>query len=131
MAESIRQTITVELDSGLRRCVSSALSVDAYDVIDVTIADGAKEKEVQVQPGGAAQIQYMLITSDPCGAGLTYKVNSDAAEQTFHQLDAPQVFMGTGAFAMLDAAAPTKLFFSNSLGKSAALSILVGRKAAV
>ncbi len=130
MAETITCTQVVQLGSGLTRTVTTSLPVEAYDVIHVNIADAASDEEVQVQPGGAGQLRFLLIEAEPYGAQLTYKVNEATASET-HQLDSPQIFMGEGALRMLSAAAPATLLFSNALGKTATVRILVGRTALV
>lgn len=100
--------------------------MQAYDKIEVTITDGVTDEDVEIQPGGTGQVQFLLIRSDQYGDKLTYKVN--AATATPIKLDAQHVLIGTGAVGLLGAA-PTKLLFSNTLGKAATVQILVGRKA--
>lgn len=126
MPENISWTLTVLVGSGLKTSVSQTITVGAYDVIDVSVVDGAADKVVEVQPGGAGQVQLLLITADEYGDNLSYKVNAPAG--TSIRLDAPQVFAGDGAVGLLGAA-PKTLLFSNTLGKAVSVSILVGRKA--
>lgn len=97
-----------------------------YDVIDVVIADEASDEDVEVQPGGAGQVQFMLIVSDAYGADLTYKVNVDTADPI--KLDAQQLLVGDGAIGLLGEP-PEKLLFSNELGQDASVKIIIGRKA--
>lgn len=130
MPESITCTHVIQLGSGLTRTVATTLSVEAYDVVQVSIANAAADKEVQVQPAAGGQVQFLLIEAEPYGGALIYKVNSAAATET-HKLDSPQIFLGEGALRMLSSAAPTSLFFSNALGKTATVRILVGRKALI
>ena len=73
MPESINWTLTVQVGSGLKTSLSRTITVNAYDVIKVAIGQGAANanKVVQVQPGGAGQVQFLLVTSDEYGAGLS------------------------------------------------------------
>ena len=125
MPEKITCTQTVQMGSTLQRSVSTVLEVDAYDVIEVPVADGASDDEVEVQPG--AHVSLLMITSDSYDPPLTYKVND--AGHPARTLDQPQVFVGAGAVSLLDASPPGSLFFSNGTGKDARISILVGRNA--
>ena len=130
MTETVSCSQVVQLSSGLQLTTSTLISVEAYDVVEVPIPDAAVDKELQVQPGGTGEVKFMIITSNPYSDQLTYKVNSASATESF-ALDSPQVFLGSGAFAMLGGAPPTSLFFTSSVGKSATVTVLVGRKALV
>jgi hypothetical protein len=123
MPETITCTHTVQVGSTLQRAVSTVFEVAAYDVIEVTITDGASDDEVQLQPG--ADVLLLMITADGYDPPLTYKVNG--AGNPAHALDQPQVFAGSGAIGLLDASAPASLFVSNATGRDAVLSIIVGR----
>ena len=123
MPEKITCTHSVQVGSTLQRAVSTVLEVAAYDVVEVTIADGAADEEVEVQPG--SDVQLLMITANSYDPPLTYKVN--AAANPAHDLDQPQVFFGAGAIGLLDASAPGSLFVSNATGSDAVLSIIVGR----
>jgi hypothetical protein len=126
MPEKISVLLNVQVVGGPKISEAKTLDVQAYDKIDVTIADGAADEDVEIQPGGAGQVQFLLIRSDQYGDKLTYKVNSAGASPVI--LDAQHVLIGAGAVGLLGAA-PTKLLFSNALGKVATVHILVGRKA--
>ncbi|MFQ5856215.1 MAG: hypothetical protein ACE5LU_11285 [Anaerolineae bacterium] len=124
MAEKINWTLNVQVVGGPKMSASKTMTVDAYDKIEVVISDGATDEEVQVQPGGSGQVQFLLISSDQYGGDLTYKVNVGTADPI--KLDAQQLLMGDGAVGLLGAA-PEKLLFSNGLGNDASIQILVGR----
>ena len=126
MAEKITWTLTVQVSGGPKISKTEPLQVDAYDKIDMVITDGANDKEVQLQPGSASQVDFLLVSSDQYGADLTYKVSNVAGSAI--KLDTLQLLMGEGAVGLLGAA-PDKLFFSNGLGTDAAIEILIGRKA--
>lgn len=129
MSEKITWSLNVQINGGPKLSASQALTVDAYDKIAVSIDDGVSDKEVQVQPGGSGQVQFLMIQADSYSDQVSYKVNSASATDTI-ALDALQVYMGKGAIGCLDPA-PETLFFSNSSGATVSLGILVGRKATV
>lgn len=126
MPEKINLTLNVQVVGGPRISASKTITVDAYDKIEVVIPDGATDEDIEVQPGGAGQVQFLLISSDQYGADLTYKVNDATADPI--KLDAQQLLMGDGAVGLLGSA-PEKLLFSNGLGSDASIQILAGRKA--
>lgn len=125
----INWTLKVQVAEGPRMSVSKSVAVQAYDKINVVIEDGASGQEVQVQPGGEGQVQFLLIGSDYYGADLSYSVNApEAASEDRTKLDALQLFVGDGAVGLLDSS-PETLYFYNGLGEAASITILVGRKA--
>jgi hypothetical protein len=125
MPQTITCTHAIQVGPTLQRAFSTTFEVDAYDVIEVTVADGAADDQIDVQPGSG--VQLLAITTDSYDPPLTYKVN-DTANPVF-TLDQPQVFAGAGAVGLLAASAPTALFFTNATGQDALVSILVGRDA--
>ena len=128
MAETITLSHIVQIGAGVQLTTSSAIPVDAYDVVEVEIADATSDIEVQVQPAAAPGLLKLLaITASAYHPDLTYKVNDATA--TARPLDAPQVFTGDGAISLLDAAPPTALFVSNATGAPVTVKILAGRDA--
>ncbi len=127
MPEKINWTLNVQVVGGPKLSASSTLALDAYDKIQVGIEAGAADKKVEVQPGGAGHVRFLLITSDPYGEELTYKVNDSGSTKVI-KLDGPHLLVGKGAVELLDPA-PSSLFFSSSLTKDAAVEILIGREA--
>lgn len=123
MAETITWTHVVQVGAGVQVSTSQAVSIDAYDVVEVEV--GSQGREVQVQPGPPGLLKFLCITSSAYGADLKYAVNDAAATQRV--LDAPQVFAGAGAIALLDADPPQTLFFSNAIGADVVVRILAGR----
>jgi hypothetical protein len=71
MSEKIFWTLNVQVGGGPKISESKTMEVDAYDKVEVTIEDGAADKEVQVQPGGTG-VQFLMIRSDQFGSDLTY-----------------------------------------------------------
>lgn len=130
MSEKINVTLNVQVIGGPRISASLNKEVEAYDKIEVTVGAGESEKVVDVQPSAAGQVEFLMISltdSKQYGTDVTYKVNDTGGAAV--ELDAPQVLIGKGAVGLLDLAAPTKLFFSNSLGEDISVQILVGRDA--
>lgn len=129
MSEKIKYSIDVQVVGGVKISASQTFTVDAYDKIEVTVADGASDEDIEVQPGSAGQVQFLLIQSDKYGDNLTYSVNAAEADPTKRiKLDSQQLFVGTGNVGLLGGS-PQKLFFYNSLGENTVIKILVGRKA--
>lgn len=127
MAKLINWSYSVEVVAGSRTNEADTMSVEAVDEIDVSV-DAQDDVEVDVQPGGAGLVTFMLIKADPYGEDVTYKVN-DANAQDTRTLDGPHLFVGKGAAELLDPA-PAKLFITNGLQNDpVSVSILVGRDA--
>ncbi len=126
MSEKINWTINVQVVGGPKMSASQTVTVDAYDKIGVTVPAGETDKEVEVQPGPAGRLQFLLVSSDQFGDDLTYKVNNtgDAIK-----LDAQQLLIGDGAVGLLGASPPETLSFTNDLAQDANIEILVGRNA--
>ena len=126
MPKTITWKSQASVGGGPSSSSSQSIPIEAYDEIEVELADGDTDEEIEVQPGGAGQVRFLQITSTAYGSNLSYKVN--AAGNPPHMLDRPLVLAGDGAIGLLDAP-PTSLFFTNSLGSSATIHVLVGRNA--
>lgn len=129
-------TASIVIPSGPQLAIAQTLEVDAYDKIDITIpkppASKAQDMEVQLQPGGLGQVQFISIISDWYGPSLTYKVNNDKASAIL--LDQPHLLAGAGAVSLYgQTEAPTRLYFTNAStgdnSKPAKVQILIGRRA--
>ncbi|MHC4086023.1 MAG: hypothetical protein ACYSWZ_00795 [Planctomycetota bacterium] len=129
MSAKINWAIDVQIVGGPKVSLSQTVSVEAYDNIEVTVADGAEGEDILILPGGTGQVQFLLIRSNRYGADLSYSVNAAEADSTKRiRLDSPQLLMGEGAVNILGTP-PHTLFFYNNLGQDAAIQILVGRQA--
>ena len=121
----------IAIPNGPKVDFNRVLSVEAFDKIDVAVPANTNNKEVQLQPGGVGQVQFLLITADWYGSELSYKVNNTGG--TARTLDQPHFFAGGGAVSMLDTAALGKMFFANTTSgataKDANVQILIGRDA--
>jgi len=102
--------------------------VEAIDSIEITVASGAADLAVELQPGAAGQVQFLLVNATTYGEDLTFKVNS--AGNPSHALNDVLVLTGAGAVRLLGFP-PNQLLFSNKLVPPAlvTVSILVGRLA--
>ena len=102
------------------------IEVDAYDLIDVEIIDGAADSPVELQPGGAGQVQFLLVLADSYNPALTYRINAGA--NPTHDLDRELLLAGDGAIGLL-VEPPNSLLFSNGTGNPISVQVLVGRNA--
>jgi hypothetical protein len=133
MAQAINWTLDVQIVGGPSSSVTSSINVGAYDKVDAIIPGGPGATpgtaSVDVQPGGAGKVKFLLISSDRYGDKLTYDVQG-ASGAVGVKLDSQQLLIGEGAIGLLGTA-PKTLDFSNGLGtgNDATISILVGRDA--
>ena len=125
MTESINWSLNAQVSGGPKVMASDTKEIEAYDKIKVTIEAETTDKDVEIQPGGAGKVQFLLIRSDTYSEDLTYKVNELT---TIIKLDALQVFIGNGAVELLTEP-PEKLVFTNDLTTPVSIEILVGRMA--
>jgi hypothetical protein len=127
MPVQINWSLNVQVADGPQLGIAQTDSISGYDMIDVAIppSSGDEALSVDIQPGVASQVRFLLITSSVYGAKLTYKVG-DAAEAV--PLDGPLLLVGSGAISLLQGD-PKKLIFSNKLddGPTVLLRILAGR----
>lgn len=125
MAEKLKWNLSLQLVNGPSTQLAHDLAVDAYDKISIDIIHDAPAVTVDVQPGEADEVLFLLIYADRYGTGLTYKVNGTGSAVT---LDQPQFFLGKGAISVLDAA-PKTLEVENKLAEAedVKLQVLVGR----
>lgn len=126
MPKNITWKAQASIAGGPSTSSSQSIPIEAYDEIEVELEDGDTDEEVEVQPGGAGQVRFLQIASTAYGSDLSYKVN--AAANPAHELDRPLVLAGDGAVGLLDAV-PTSLLFTNELGSSVTIHVLVGRNA--
>jgi len=126
MPDKISWSLNVQIPGGPKVASSQNIDVDAYDKIVKVIPNDSADHEVDVQPGNAAHVKFLSISSD-LYEHLTYKPKDGTAGTTAVALDAPQLFLGSGAVALLEKA-PKQLVFKNTdPNHSATVQILVGR----
>jgi hypothetical protein len=126
MSVNITSQTQVQVAGGPGISATYTLSLDAYDLIDVTVNDGEVDAAIEVQPGGAGQVQLLMVGSDHYDANLSYKV--DAPANPSHVLDRPLLLSGLGGVGLLGGP-PSQLLFTNATGQNVGIQILVGREA--
>jgi len=126
MPTTISWQSTIDIPAGPSVTTASAVAVDAYDRIAVTIPASGAEVEVDVQPGAAGRVKFLIVRSDRYGDNLTFKTH--VTGNPAHALDDTLVLSGAGALELLGAQVD-KLLFTNNLGQPANIEILVGRQA--
>lgn len=129
MPKLVSWSLNVEISGGPKESIPKTLNLDAYDVIQVTIAKHATDAvEVPVQPNDDG-VQLLLVQSSLYDDKLTYSVNAaESVVSKRHKLDQPLMLVGEGAVKLLGAT-PKRFFIynQNDQDKEAAISILVGR----
>lgn len=130
MPTTIRAILRAEVAGAGTSSATHTIEAEAYDRIDVTVPTGAPNTAtVQVQPGGAGQVQLLLVTAsaypaDGTGAAqLTYAVDGGSSID----LDAPLLVVGSGAVGLLGDV--NEIVFTNDSDEPIDVSILVGRDA--
>jgi hypothetical protein len=130
MATSISWKLNVEVPSGPSLALSSAVAVDAFDRIAVTVPSSAAvppaEVEVDVQPGAVGRVKFLVVRSNVYGDNLKYKVHVTGNPAV--SLNDTLVLVGAGSLGLLGAQVD-KLLFVNTLGQPANVEIIVGRQA--
>jgi hypothetical protein len=130
MPTSISWRLTIDIPSGPSLALGSAIAVEAYDRIAITVPHSAAgppaEVEVDVQPGAVGRVKFLVIRSDSYGDKLLYKVH--ATGNPARVLDDTLVLVGAGALDLLGAPVD-KLLIINTLGHPANIEIIVGRQA--
>jgi hypothetical protein len=127
--------INMQIVGGPQALVSRSKAIEAYDKIEVSIEPGATNKEVEIQPGPANRVSFLLITSnlysqDDALKKITYIVNDRSTDSSSVELDEPHLFFGKGAVSVFGRA-PIILKFTSTYpvapANKAAVEILVGR----
>ena len=118
MSETIKWNFVTKVLKG--PSVSAAGSfdeVDAYDKLDINLADTATQL-VNLAPAGDT---YLLVISprNP-HEDLSYELDGNPVA-----LDGPHVLIGAGAVGLLGGV--TSLTFTNNTGADAVIEILIGR----
>jgi len=126
MSSTINLALKFNVVGGPSILVAKAITVEAYDKIDVTVGDGESDKVVEIQPGASSQVQMLFIKSNTYGTDLTYKVHDASATPIV--LDQDQLFLGQGAVGLLGTQID-RLLFTNNLGKDITIEIFMGRDA--
>jgi hypothetical protein len=121
VSETINWTLNVQVDKGPTIAARNAITVDAYDKIGVEVAAG-NTVTLELQPGGAGKVQFLLINSTVFDDTVTYAVDGGTAVK----LDALHVLVGDGAVGLLGAP-PQTLDVTNGTAQDAKIEVLLGR----
>ncbi|PSN15077.1 hypothetical protein C7293_08750 [filamentous cyanobacterium CCT1] len=141
---SLNLTLNAQVVGGPQVGASRTKQIEAYDKIDVVINPGDTNVEVDIQPGVATQVEFLLIKSSlysQAGADqkLTYFVVDGGTDFPAAgdgiELNDPHIYIG-GALAVFGLAPRTLRFTStyaadatNPAINRAVVEILVGRRA--
>jgi hypothetical protein len=128
---TISASASFQVPGGPTLALTSAIAAEAYDRIEVTVNPGDTDKEVEIQPGAAAQVRLLVVKSSLYGDEITYKVGDGSADSSAVTLDGPQIFIGPGVISLFGVD-PKVLKFGNThtdQAKKAQIEILVGRDA--
>lgn len=126
MGTQLKASLRVEIPGSATLAAVHTIEAEAYDRIAVALpkeTNGAKPVTVEVQPGNTGQVKLLLLTASVYGE-VTYMVDD---RKSSISLDAPQLFVGTGAVRLLGAV--KELHFTNNGTAEVQVQILVGRDA--
>lgn len=126
MAIDINTLFKTTVEGGPAISRQFKIEVDAFDMIDLSVEDGAADEVVELQPGGSGQVQFLLVLADSYDPALSYKVN--AGGNPSHDLDRELLLAGEAAVGLLGFP-PNDLLFTNGTGQAIAVRVLVGRNA--
>jgi|SRR6185436_1151978 len=132
MPTNISWSLNVKVQSGPQIVETNSIQVDAFDKIDIAVPDttaSPKATEIDVQPGAAGKIKFLLIRSTAYGDKLEYKVHDATTDKRF--LNDVLLLTGKGGLDLLeDTGKPLdKLLVTNTTGAGVVLEIFVGRSA--
>ena len=60
MPKTLKWTLNVAVLYGPKISASDTVTIEAYDKVEVVVAAGAAAEDVQLQPGGAGQVQFQI-----------------------------------------------------------------------
>ncbi|QZZ18797.1 hypothetical protein J5X98_15170 [Leptothermofonsia sichuanensis E412] len=132
---TVNVTLNVQIVGGPQVLITRAKSVEAYDKIEVTVEPGAVNQVVEIQPGAASRVNFLLIKStlysqDDPARRLTYIVSDGTTDSGAIALDEPHFYLGRGAVSVFQRD-PIILKFSSTYAANpanrATIEILVGR----
>ena len=125
MAHEIDVRVTITVRQGPKVATSRTLTLDAYDILDVTVPGDGAAHVVEVQPDDGAQVRLLVLTASSYDADLTWEADESG---TSRALDEPLVLAGQSLASLLGSAANT-IAFTNATGTDVDVQILVAREA--
>ena len=130
MPTTMKAILRVEVTGSGTSSATHTVQAEAYDKIEITVPTGSPNTAtVDVQPGGADQVQLLMITAsaypmDGSGdAQLTYSMDGGDSVA----LDAPVLLVGSGAVGLLGTV--NQMVLTNESDEEIDVSIVVGRDA--
>jgi hypothetical protein len=127
MSESIQWMISAQVKAGPTVSAASTLTADAYEKVQVTVANGDADKVVNL----AADPLLLVVTSskyqDAAGVAgnLSYKINNAGAAIP---LVGPLMLIGKGAVDRY-AASLTSVSFTSTIPQNVTIDILTAKDA--
>lgn len=125
MAEKISWTVRIDVAAGPKLSASDVIEVEAYDKISFTLDAGDTGIAVDLQPGAAGQVSFLMISASEYAEEITYSPDGGT---TTVPLDAPLVLIGAGAISLLGSA-PQQFEWENTTLNPVDIEIFVGRDA--
>jgi hypothetical protein len=122
VSETINWSVAARANAGPTVTANNSMTVDAYDKLEVTIANGATDA-VNIAPVAWTKVQFLALSPKQPSAQLTYQAGGGSIA-----IDGPHFLVGAGAVALLGTGNAI-LSITNSTGADAVIDILVGRKA--
>ncbi len=126
MSESIQWMISAQVKGGPTVSAASTLTADAYEKVQVTIANGDTDKVVNL----TADPLLLVVTSSKyqdagAGGNLSYKINNTGTAIPFA---GPLVLIGKGA---VDRYAPSlaSISFTSAMPQNVTIDILTAKDA--
>ncbi|MDH4274259.1 MAG: hypothetical protein OEW08_04395 [Gammaproteobacteria bacterium] len=134
--KNLSASTSFQIPGGPTLSATTSLEISAYDRIDVTVNAGDASEVVEIQPSAADKVRLLVIKSsvyDDTGK-LTYIVSNGTDDSNPVNLDAPQIFIGSGGIELFGIDPPSSLKFSSTFSatdttKNAFIEILVARNA--
>ena len=131
MSTKILVPLEVDVDQGISLTEEFSYDAEAYDVIEIQLAPGATDIEVDINPMVLAAAVHLLaiqcdVYKEVSTSNVSFKVHSAANPAI--KLDSALMLTGPGAVATL-LAAPDKLFFANTGAIAKNVTIMIARDA--
>ncbi len=127
MSESIQWMISVQVKGGPTVSAASTLTADAYEKVQITIANGDADKVVNLTTDPLLLVVTASKYQDAAGVGgnLSYKINNTG---TGIPLIGPLMLIGKGAVDRY-AASLTSISFTSTVPQSVTIDILTAKDA--
>ena len=125
MSTTVKWALNLTLTGGPRLAPSGTSTVEAYEVVDVTVPGDNTPVEITLGGGGGDISLFAVTAGTYADQDLFYTVNAGVTQ---YALDGPHIFIGSGATAHLDPV-PTSIHVTNNTGADVEITVLTGRDA--